>query len=351
MLAKVDRREVLFGSLAVATSSIATRAQANFLNKPFVQFTGINLPSGAFGALPGVHERDYIYADAQSLGYYRSLGFNLARLAFRWERLQPEMDQALSNEELNRIASAVQNAINHGVAVILNPHNYARRRISDDGFSQDHLISSARVPVSSFCDFWSRLAFRFKSSPEVFFGIMNEPHGISANDWLNITNQAITAIRSQGAKNLILVPGVGWSSALNWIDNDNAVMKAVEDPAKNFLIEVHQYLDSDASGTHGAVVSKTIGVERLISFQDWARSNGFRAFLGEFGAGSDPDSCAALKNICHEMAQNSDVWAGWSIWAGGPWLPADYPFNLEPYPDGRPKEQISSISAYTSAPQ
>jgi endoglucanase len=50
---------------------------------------------------------------------------------------------------------------------------------------------------------------------------------------------------------------------------------------------MHQYLDSDSSGTSGTCVSSTIGVERLTAATNWLKQNGFKGFLGEIGAGSN----------------------------------------------------------------
>jgi endoglucanase len=52
-------------------------------------------------------------------------------------------------------------------------------------------------------------------------------------------------------------------------------------------LEMHQYLDSDGSGTSPTCVSSTIGAERLADATTWLQSNGLRGFLGEIGTGSN----------------------------------------------------------------
>ena len=52
-------------------------------------------------------------------------------------------------------------------------------------------------------------------------------------------------------------------------------------------IEMHQYLDSDGSGTSATCVSPTIGAERLADATTWLQQNGLKGFLGEMGAGSN----------------------------------------------------------------
>lgn len=51
--------------------------------------------------------------------------------------------------------------------------------------------------------------------------------------------------------------------------------------------EMHQYLDSDGSGTSPTCVSPTIGAERLQDATQWLQQNNLKGFLGEIGAGSN----------------------------------------------------------------
>jgi endoglucanase len=77
--------------------------------------------------------------------------------------------------------------------------------------------------------------------------------------------------------------------------------------------EVHQYLDSDSSGSDAECVSATVGIERIADFTMWARKHGVRGFLGEFGGGAT--------NTC--FGDNADAWLGWTWWAAGPWWRPD----------------------------
>lgn len=52
---------------------------------------------------------------------------------------------------------------------------------------------------------------------------------------------------------------------------------------------MHQYLDSDGSGTSETCVSATIGAERLAAATAWLQQTGLKGFLGEIGAGSNDD--------------------------------------------------------------
>jgi endoglucanase len=242
-----------------------------------------------------------------------------------WERLQPVRGASFDAAELSRLQTTVSHLTAKGASVILDPHNYARYGGA--------LIGSA-IPNSDFADFWSRLAALFKSDSKVLFGLMNEPHDMPTEQWVGAANAAIAAIRATGARNLILVPGNAWTGAHSWSQNSygtsNAVaMLNIDDPANNYAYEVHQYLDSDSSGTSATCVSATIGSERVQGFTTWLKSHGKKGFLGEFGAGSNTTCLSAIDDLLNHLAANTDVWLGFTYWAAGPWW-GSYFMSLEP---------------------
>jgi endoglucanase len=251
---------------------------------------GVNLAGAEFGSnVPGVFGTDYTYPTHAEIDYYASKGLGVIRLPFLWERMQRTEFGALDPTELSRLTDVVNYATSKGLKIEIEPHDY--------GYGFGALIGSAQTPNSAFADFWAKLAQHFEASPNVIFGLMNEPHDQSASDWLGSANAAIAAIRSAGAVSQeILVPGSYWDGAWTWTSTDNAAVvgTGVQDPAHNFAFEVHQYLDSDGSGTHPGAISATIGVERLTAITQWAEATGYHLFLGEVGVTTDQTSLTAL---------------------------------------------------------
>ncbi|KAJ2975057.1 hypothetical protein NUW58_g8467 [Xylaria curta] len=92
---------------------------------------------------------------------------------------------------------------------------------------------------------------------------------------------------------------------------------------------MHQYLDSDNSGTSDVCVSGTIGAERVASATKWLRDNKKVGILGEFAGGANTQCQSAVKGLLESLQTNSDVWLGALWWAAGPWW-GDYIFNFEP---------------------
>lgn len=316
---------------------------------PGFQMLGVNLAGAEFGgslgeayaANPsvGVFGTDYTFPTPAQIDHYAGQKLNVVRLPFMWERLQPARDGPLDAAYAARIDDVVAHAGAKGVRVILDVHNY--------GYGYGRLVGSAETPTASFADFWSRVAARHAAAPHVVFGLMNEPNKQTPAQWLPSANAAIAAIRAAGAAQLILVPGTHYTNGASWITGGNAAdfAERVVDPGANFAFEIHQYNDADHSGKNPAPVFEGIGVDRLVDVTWWAERTGRKLFLGEFGAGKQPASLAAMERQLAFARAHSNVWLGGTIWAGGPWWPADYPFLTEPV-DGVASPQVQALRRF-----
>jgi endoglucanase len=157
----------------------------------------------------------------------------------------------------------------------------------------------------------------------------NEYNNMDQTLVLDLNQAAINGIRAAGATSqYIFVEGNSWTGAWTWTSvNDN--MKDLTDPEDKIVYEMHQYLDSDGSGTSSTCVSTTIGVERVTSATQWLIDNGKVGILGEFAGGVNSDCETAISGMLSYMAENSDVWKGAMWWAAGPWW-GSYIFSIEP---------------------
>lgn len=134
---------------------------------------------------------------------------NFVRLPFRWERLQQAPLGILDPFELELIRGTVANVTGSGAYIALDPHNYARYQL--DGTPQIIGGNTSLVTIADFADFWTRLATEFVGNPRVIFALMNEPYGMPTMLWAQAAQAAINAIRATGAKQLIFVPGNGYT--------------------------------------------------------------------------------------------------------------------------------------------
>lgn len=338
----IFRRVIVFsarGFAALVVAATIASWPAHALSGP-LHLTGVNIAGAEFNGrkVPGVPNRDYFYPGKATIDYFAAKGMNSIRVPFLWERMQPQLNAELEPAELQRLEDVVRYANRKGLYVVLDLHNY--------GYYRQKVIGSPETPVTALADAWGRLALRFKGNAKVGFGLMNEPKGLPTETWLAAANAAIGEIRRSGANNTIFVPGNGWTGAHSWLSRSygtpNAdAMLGVVDPANNYVYEVHQYLDSNYSGTHPECRSETVGVDTLKAFTQWARQKKKHGYLGEFGAGADPTCLAALDAMLKFMDENRDVWVGWSYWAAGAWPPS-YFTSVQPV-DGADRPQMSVL--------
>lgn len=311
------------------------------LAKTLTNVHGVNLSGAEFGsALPGTLNATYTWPTNAEVDYYFDKGLKTYRIPFMWERIQPRANGPLDTTYAAALDSLIAHATAKGGSVLLNPQNFARY--------YGNVIGTPAVPNATFADFWSRLAARYAGNPQVFFGLMNEPHDLPTEQWASAANAAIAAIRATGATNLITVPGVDWTNAYSWYDSSygtpNAVaMLTVSDPGDNMLFEVHNYL-YPASATDQCV-STTAGSDRIAPFIKWLRAKGKRGIVGETAGGPNATCNTAITGMLTTLAASSDVISGWLWWGGGPWWPTNYPFALDPL-NGVDRPQMSVLSPF-----
>ena len=332
-------------------ADIALNAPANHaplhVPQPFkptgqaLAYTGVNMSGGEFAhphqGTPSIFGTNFTYPGQDDITYFGDRGVNVIRLPFLWEVLQPRLDAPVVPTELDRIKAVVAMASAKGMTVMLDPHDFEHY--------YGKLIGGPDVSDAQFASFWSVLAATFKDNPHVWFALMNEPNGQPIDTWFASAQAAVTAIRQTGAKNLILVPGEGYTGAHSWLDTGSDKMLQIDDPAHNFQFEVHQYVDSDNSGTNPDAVDATTGSERLKVFTEWCRKVHKRAFLGEFGVGEGKVNHAAIDDMLGYMEANRDVWMGFTWWSSGRWW-GNYMYSVEPTKDGEDKPQLLYLTPH-----
>ncbi|TDL25485.1 endoglucanase [Rickenella mellea] len=315
-----------------APPSGGTGSGGSCANRTKFKFFGVNESGAEFGNgnIPGVLGTDYTWPSPSSIDYFVGQGFNTFRVAFLMERISPPssgLTGGFDSTYLNGLKTIVNYITSKGAYAVIDPHNFMRYN--------GQVISS----TANFQTWWKNLAGQFSTNSHVIFDVMNEPHDIAAATVFSLNQAAVNGIRSAGATSqLILVEGTSYTGAWTWVSSGNsAVFGAIKDPNNNVAIHMHQYLDSDGSGTSPTCVSPTIGAERLAAATAWLKANNLKGFLGEIGAGSNSACISAVSGALCSM-QQSGVWIGALWWAAGPWW-GTYFQSIEP-PSGVAISQI-----------
>ncbi|GFF32653.1 probable endo-beta-1,4-glucanase B [Aspergillus udagawae] len=309
---------IMAASAAGLVNALPVREVAKKRSSGFT-WVGVNESGAEFGSsIPGKLGTDYTWPDTSKIQTLRDAGMNIFRVPFLMERLVPSsMTSTPDATYLSDLKNTVKFITDSGAYAILDPHNYGRYSGS--------IISS----TSDFQTFWKTVASEFASNDKVIFDTNNEYHDMDQTLVLNLNQAAINGIRAAGATTqYIFVEGNHYSGAWTWTDN-NDNLKGLKDPQDKIVFEMHQYLDSDGSGTSESCVSSTIGQERVQSATQWLKDNSLKGFLGEFAGGVNSQCETAVEGLLSYMSENSDVWLGAEWWSAGPWW-GTYMYSLEP---------------------
>ena len=161
----------------------------------------------------------------------KGYGFSIVRLALDEWSLQPtlggNLNQGCGHDGascyLKEIIHDVEDARSLGLWVILDIHTYDQ--MYNLSASAYQLIGSSSGPTNAnFANLWTRLSTMFKNYPNVIYGLMNEPNGISATAWQTTASGAISAIRTaegSGTHHIISIPGTAYTTAATWVSSGN----------------------------------------------------------------------------------------------------------------------------------
>ncbi|CAK1365210.1 Endoglucanase EG-II [Cercospora beticola] len=303
------------GPASTLTSSAATRGSTG------VSYAGVNIAGLDFGCDTSGNCQTSNVVDPGQDGidqikhFINDDGLNTFRLPVGWQFLvNNQVGGSLDATNFATYDKLVQGCLDAGAELcIIDIHNYARWNGA--------IVGQGGPSNTEFASLWSLLATKYKNNDKVVFGIMNEPHDVDIGKWATTVQAAVTAIRQAGAtSNKILLPGNDWTHASSYISDGSAealsAVKNLDGSTTNLIFDVHQYLDSDGSGTHTNCV--TDNADSFRELGDYLRQNKRQAILTETGGGSTDETC--LANLCKQfdvLNEYSDVYLGWTGWAAG----------------------------------
>lgn len=355
--------------------------------------TGFNGPDFKFSinysgmeggsVIPGQVGTDFPRANVEHFKYFLRKGITHIRLPIKWERAQPTLNGPLDESYMQVVDEAAALAQSLGMTMSLDVHNYTQYKIGDTVY----YIGDPQVPVSSFGDLWGKLASRYltdavnpSDNTKMIFGntftqydLMNEPISRVLTDkgWMGVTittlanayQAAIDAIRLVNPKPDLVIEGLGYSSAYQWLDNGNDILKNLVDPQDKLVFSAHCYLDRDNSGTHYvwaeevaagdyldpldlnanppkyAPLDFNIGVKRLSVFGNWITSNGLRGNIGEIGVAKESDGWLQALDRAFAYLKSQKITC--TYWNSGPWYDAyPYGFGLTGVPLDNPQVAV-----------
>lgn len=297
-------------------------------------------------------------SDLAEMQNFLTMGMNTVRVPLSWGYLQ--LDGA-GKGDINfdyyhsYVKPLIESLTSAHVYVIIDLHSYMRYSIfgkeysgcGDDGKCPDGTLI---LDANAYQDVWSKLFALMKNDQKIdmnyiMFDLVNEPVDVPNDSVFTIQAQIIKKLREQGYPGLILVEGNAWSGLHSWtttswkstdgkttytnaslFTREHFIQAGISDLSK-IIINVHQYLDSNYSGTHNECLTdlNTRGDNgfNLDAFVNYLQQNQLKAIVTEFGAGRDDKSCTiALTSFMNYLktnsAKNKDYgFIGWTVWSSG----------------------------------
>lgn len=294
-------------------------------------FKGVNI-SGAENTYPATSQFNYIYPANVELDYFASKGFGLIRMPIQIRRVQefsygdldpigrtdePAVSGSTPGTQTNLLAikAVLDHACSDNLYVVIDPHDYGY--IQDTNTNTSRPIGSDPEATAQFKDWWIRVSTKFSNYPNLIFGLMNEPYAQTPGQWQVGAVAAINGIAQVTTSRMVFIPGTSYTGGHSWVSSGNATAWAGYVPPAGMQIafEMHEYLDSDYSGSHAVCAGN--GSAPMTAATAWAQANGFKIWIGEIGWSQDPSCPPDATNLMSYFTANEPTYLGWAYWVGG----------------------------------
>lgn len=323
-------------------------------------FAGINLSGLEFSTSPNdsvipnlsIADSTTTNSDLKATTSFLQQGANIIRLPVRWAYMQPEGPNSTYFDKGyfdDLVMPTLTTITSHNYYVILDLHSYMHYAYvgiqvagcgGPDGQCPDGKLITDPAPYVAI---WQKIWSQIQKDPNIkadhlLFDIVNEPTDdkhLTPEQVFNMETAVIKSLQKEGFPGYFLVEGAHWSGLHSWEDAGNSRVFTRENFEKagiqnlnKVIINVHQYLDSNYSGTHNECLPDitTVGPNgfNLNQFVSYLQANQFKAIVTEFGVGQDQASCTKplgdflqyLKNNAYSTSKGYGF-VGWTVWSTG----------------------------------
>ena len=242
-------------------------------------------------------------------------GFNLVRIPVAFSHhLDKSAQFPVADDFLLRIDEVINWAIQRRLAVLLSFHSF------------EDLYREPELHAERFLAIWEQIARRYgRRYPNLFFELLNEPHGnVSADIWNDILVKAVSRIRQVDPVRLLFLGGIEYSSPqtlreMHFPEGDRNLV------ATFHYYRPYEFTHQGAEWSEGS--GKWLGREWFGNagemdavrkdFEEaarWSRETGIPVFLGEFGSIVKADRESRVRWIKAVREQAEYHGFGWAVW-------------------------------------
>ena len=184
---------------------------------------GVNL--GDYLEAPAKYFGQGVTVSADEFAQMKREGFDHVRVPMGWHQYAgPAPDFTLAPESFARVDFVVTNALNNGLAVMINIHHFGA------------LDKDPAAATDEFLALWKQIAAHYaKYPPKLAFELDNEPHENATTALMNpIYARAIAEVRKTNPSRTLFVEPGDWGGI-------GALKQLVLPPDDNLIVSVHCY--------------------------------------------------------------------------------------------------------------
>jgi hypothetical protein len=203
---------------------------------------------------------------------YKSAGFTCIRIPVRWGSHTLDVPPyTVDRNWMARIYQVVSWGLDRDLYIILNAHH-------DNWIKENY----SGANVARFESIWSQISERFKDkSDKLFFEIINEPHGLTAEQVDDLNTRILSIIRTNNPTRKVIYSGHEWSAI-------EQMMSARILDDEHLMAYWHSYdpwsFAGEGQGTWGTAEDISTTMSMFEQAGDWSAANNIPVMISEFGA-------------------------------------------------------------------
>ncbi len=203
---------------------------------------------------------------------YQSAGFTCVRVPVKWGSHTLEYPPyTVDPAWMAKVNEVISWGLERELFIILNAHH-------EGWIKEDYSDSN----IARFEAIWSQIGDRFRNkSDQLFFEIINEPHGMTAEQVDDLNARILSIIRTDNPTRIVIYSGHEWSAL------DQMMSAAI--PDDDYLMAYwHTYqpwsFAGEAQGTWGTPADLNDIASMFKQAGEWSAANNIPAMISEFGA-------------------------------------------------------------------
>lgn len=250
-------------------------------------------------------------------------GFNSIRLPITWPtRSQSTAPFTIDSQFFQRVDHIVETALALGLTVVLNNHHF------------DELNENPQEHRNWLLALWEQISGHYSDYPdELFFEILNEPHGAFNNNaaiWNQLARDALALIRKTNPYRMVVIGPISWNAidripTLDLPEEDRCLIATFHYYSPfQFTHQGASWAGDDANSWLGTPWMGSPNERKAITdaFDTavaWAQQHTRPLYLGEFGAYEKADDNSRYRwtdHVARSCEKRGISWTYWEFGAG-----------------------------------